>query len=187
MNRKKFLRRIKWKLRGLPQSEMTAMLDYFDEAISERMERGMSEEEAVAALGNPEEAAGNVLAEMPDDMRRNVKKQSGSGRVWKMIVLICASPILLSLIAAAFAAAISLVAAYLSVVISIFAAAIGCAAGALGCVALIFLTDNVGLLLGLGAGLVCAGLAILFALCGIVIVKATVKIRFICNRKRVVV
>ena len=187
MNRKKFLRRIKWELRGLPRQEMATMVEYFDESISERMERGMSEAAAMAALGSPKDAAGNILAEMPDEFADKVKKSGGMNRALKIFVIVFASPILISLIAAAFSVAVSLAAAYVAVIVSIFAAALGCAAGALGCTALIFVSDSVGLLLGVGAGFVCAGLAILFAICGIAVVKTTLKIKVMRNRKRVVV
>jgi uncharacterized membrane protein len=167
---------IKRKLRELPKNEIAAVIEYFDESISERMDRGMSEEEAVAAMGNPEEAVGNIIAEMPDEVREDVKKESGCGGAMKIFVLICALPFLVSLLAVAVSVAVSLLAVYLAVVISIFAAALGCAAGALGCITMIFISDSVGMLLGMGAGCVCAGLAIMFMLCGIALVRAAVTI-----------
>ena len=189
MNRKKFLRGIKKKLRGLPKSEITRLIDYFDESISERMERGMTEEAAVAALGSPEDAAGNVIREMPDNILKSADRRSVSKRVMQIFVVICASPILISLIAVAFSVAIALLAVYISAVTTLFVGAAGCFAGALGCAALMFIEDKVGLLMGIGAACICAGLAVLFGICGKAVARAGIRAIAACcragKRKRV--
>ena len=48
MNRKEFLRSLSRSLRGLPRAERAQSLDYYGEMIQDRMEEGLSEEEAVA-------------------------------------------------------------------------------------------------------------------------------------------
>ena len=47
MTKKKYLRQLKWQLRGMPKDEIRDTLDYYDELIREHMDEGMSEEDAV--------------------------------------------------------------------------------------------------------------------------------------------
>jgi uncharacterized membrane protein len=50
MTRKQFLDGLKQELRGLPQREIEQTLHYYTEIIADRMEEGMTEEEAVAKM-----------------------------------------------------------------------------------------------------------------------------------------
>lgn len=186
MNRKQFLRRIKREFRGVPQNEIKALMEYFDESISERMDRGMSEAEAVAALGSPEEAAARIIEEMPVEFRKNVKKESGFMRGAKIIMIVLGSPVWLSVLIAIFAVLLALAAVYASVVISLFAAAAATAIGVLGSVVLMFVTDNLGLLLGLGAASICAGLAVLFGICGVLSMRLAGRMFTARKRRRAI-
>lgn len=51
MNKDQFLNVLSRRLENLPDTERRIALDYFSELISDRMEEGMTEEDAVAALG----------------------------------------------------------------------------------------------------------------------------------------
>lgn len=63
MNKAEFLERIKVKIISLPYGEMRRHLDYYDEMIDDRMEEGLSEEEAVASMESPETIAEQILRE----------------------------------------------------------------------------------------------------------------------------
>ena len=52
MNKEQFLRELSDRLKALPESERSIALDYYSELISDRMEDGMTEEEAIVALGS---------------------------------------------------------------------------------------------------------------------------------------
>ncbi len=47
MNKEEFLKTLERLLKGLPKQENQKMLDYYAEMIEDRMEEGMSEENAV--------------------------------------------------------------------------------------------------------------------------------------------
>lgn len=63
MNKSEFLERIKNGISHLPYGEMRRHLDYYDEMIDDRMEEGLSEEEAVATMEVPERIAAQILEE----------------------------------------------------------------------------------------------------------------------------
>ena len=50
MNKQSFLDALKEKLYGLPWQELKERLDFYSEMIDDRMEEGITEEEAVAAI-----------------------------------------------------------------------------------------------------------------------------------------
>nr|AHF25199.1 putative secreted protein [uncultured bacterium Contig1578] len=82
MNKSEFLDRLNHCLAALPAQEKARLNDYYAEMIDDRVENGMSEEEAVAALGDPVALAGELLtgwedgAEQPQAM--TVAPQDGS-------------------------------------------------------------------------------------------------------------
>ena len=98
----------------------------------------MDEEDAVAALGDVEGVARGLLADrsLGAVVRERVRRESSAGRV---VLLICASPLLLTL----FAVGLSVYAALWAAMISIYAAVasllVAGAACALGGVALMFM------------------------------------------------
>lgn len=101
MNKHEFFGLLFRRLNKLPQSEIQKTVDYYNEIICDRMEDGMTEEEAVAALGNIDEIISNVMYEQPI---QNLIKASVTGTEDKkhmnigwLILLIVGSPIWLSL------------------------------------------------------------------------------------------
>ena len=65
MNKYEFLGRLRERLAGLPPKDIDASLDYYAELIADRIEDGMSEEEAVAALGTIDEIVAQILEDTP--------------------------------------------------------------------------------------------------------------------------
>ena len=65
MKREEYLGRIRALLQNLPPEDLERSLAFYAESIADRMEDGMSEEEAVASLESPEEAANAILLEQP--------------------------------------------------------------------------------------------------------------------------
>ena len=166
MTKLKFLLALHDQLSGLPQADVEERLSFYTEMIEDRMEEGLSEEEAVAAVGSIEEIAAQIRADLspaaPAAKAQKPKKELGA---WAIVLLVLGSPVWLSLLIAAFAVVFSLYVTLWSLVVSlwaVFASMIGCAIGGiLGGIG--FLTTGhrlVGIAL-LGAGAVCAGLAIL--------------------------
>ena len=64
MNKDEFYIKLANSLQGTSLDEQQKVLDYFDELISDRMESGMTEEESVASLGDPEKLAKEALSDL---------------------------------------------------------------------------------------------------------------------------
>lgn len=65
MNKEVFLSELETKMRGLDEIDVKGALDYYREMIEDRMEDGMSEEEAVASLGSVDEMLFEVKKFLP--------------------------------------------------------------------------------------------------------------------------
>ena len=65
MQKTEFLDRLRTALADLPAEELEKTLGYYAEMIEDRMEDGMDEEAAVAAMGDPEAVAREILLDAP--------------------------------------------------------------------------------------------------------------------------
>ena len=166
MNKKEFLACLREGLSGLPQADIEERLAFYDEMIDDRMEDGLTEEEAVAELGPIDEIVAQIVAETPlTRIVRERMKPARRIRAWEIILLVLGFPLWFPLLIAAFAVLLSIYIVIWAVIISLWAVDLSFAVACLGCVA-----GGVLLLIGTGvspglavlsAGLVLAGLAIL--------------------------
>jgi uncharacterized membrane protein len=76
MNKQEFLTALWKQLSEVPSEDVEESLDYYSEMIEDRMESGMTEEEAVAAVGSVEDAAKQIIAEIPERRTNRGKKES---------------------------------------------------------------------------------------------------------------
>ena len=152
-------------------------LDYYEEMIDDRMEDGMSEEEAVAAVGHPDDVFRAILAALPQ-FPASAERQpepvpqpvpptrEKKSSPWKTVLLIVSSPVWVPLLIAAAAILFSLYIALFAVVVSFWGVFVSLAAsGAILIASSIPLFIGEGMPAGmasLGLGLASAGLAILF-------------------------
>lgn len=165
MTKLKFLLELNDRLSGLPKSEVEERLSFYNEAIEDRMEEGLSEEEAVAAVGSAEEVAAQIISETPlIKVAKEKIKPKRKLRVWEIVLLAVGSPIWVSLLAAALAVVISLYAAVWSVVAafwSVFGAFVGGAIGGVAWGVWFMVLDKIPVGIAIiGAGVTLAGLAI---------------------------
>ncbi len=99
MTKTEFLDRLRHSLHGLSDKDVLNSLDYYAEMIDDRMEADMSEEDAVAALGLPEEVAREIILNLP--LPKIIKKKctrKTAWRAWEIVLLVLASPIWLPLL-----------------------------------------------------------------------------------------
>lgn len=165
MNKEQFLGAIGARLEALPRDDVEKSLDYYAEMIDDRMEDGLTEEQAVEAMGTVEEIVSQILMDTP--LPRLIRARVTPRRclqAWEIALIAVGSPVWapLALTAAILFAALyvvlwSLVACLYAVDLSFAAAAV---AGVGGGVIRMCMADPVQALCLLGAGLVCAGLAI---------------------------
>lgn len=165
MLKQEFLDTLNRKLFDLPKKDVEERLNFYSEMIEDRIEEGLSEEDAVAGIGSVDEIAAQIASELPfakDIKTRIAPKKRLTAK--EIVPLALGSPIWLSLAIAAVAVIIALYAALWSLIIAlwaVFGSLIGCALG--GVVAGIAFAINANGLTGtalIGAGFVCAGLAI---------------------------
>lgn len=120
MNKSEFLAQLSSRLSGFSQADIDTSLAYYNEMIDDRIEDGASEEDAVAAVGTPAQAAAQIFAEMP--LSKVLKVKTKRLPTWATVLLIIGSPIWASLIIAAVAVVVALYTAAVAVVISLYAA-----------------------------------------------------------------
>lgn len=165
MNKQEFLAQLRSALSGLPEEDVSERLTFYGEMIDDRMEDGLPEEDAVRAIGSVDALVPQILADIP--LSRLVKQKippKNKLSAWAVILLALGSPIWLSLLIAFFAVFFSLYVVFWAVLISfwaVFAAIVICApACAAASIAYAVRGDCLSGFALIGAGLICAGLAV---------------------------
>ena len=165
MDKFTFLTELRAKLWAIPEEDAVASVEYYAEMIDERIEEGLCEEEAVAAIGNPEDIARNIIAETPaSQLTKPAAKPGRKLAWWEITLLILGFPLWGSLAISVASLVFSVWVSLWSGVISLYAAAFALVVSAVGClVGSVFMFDSgfAPVVVALGAALVCAGLGIL--------------------------
>ena len=168
MTRFEFLEALQNELDDLPESDIKASIQYYNEMIDDKMEDGLTEEAAVADIGNPQKIAEGILSDTPlSKLVKNKIKQRRRLGAFEIVLLILGSPIWLSLIISAFAVVLSVYVSLWSVVISGVATLLGSA------VVLAFVTPTAAGAC-FGTSLILIGLAILLYFASALCLKAMV-------------
>lgn len=153
MNKQEFLKNLRVSLSNLPQEEIEERIIFYSEMIDDRIEEGLSEEEAVSGIG--------VIDDTPTQTTNEQPKTKRKLKAWEIVLLILGSPIWFSLLIAALAVAIAV---YGSVIVSLWAAFGAVASSALGCVVAGVIFTCIGKALtgvaSIGVGIALAGLSI---------------------------
>ena len=160
-----FLELLQEKLSGLPQEDIDGHVEFYAEMIDDRIEDGMAEEDAVAALGTVNDIIDDILKDVPlKVLVKEKKKKSRKLKAWEIVLLVIGSPLWVPLL---LAAAIIMLAVYIviwSVVISLWAvgaAFAACAvAGPVYAVVCLVLKNYIVAMAVFGLGVCCAGLGI---------------------------
>ena len=166
MTKLEFILALNEQLSAYPKAEVQQRLSFYSEMIEDRMEDGLSEEEAVAAVGDVERIAAEIAAELtPEEAPKPPKPAPREWKTWVIVLLIVGSPVWVSLAVGAGAAVLSLYASVWAVIISlwaVFGALVACGVCGIAC--------GIGFAFGgyifpglavVAAALVCAGLSIL--------------------------
>ncbi len=160
MTKKEFLNSLREKLYGLGELEIEERVLFYSEMIDDRMEEGLTEEEAVAELGPIDDIPGFTAVKTPDKKAFSGKKL----KVWVIIMLVLGAPIWLSLLIAAVSVLISAYAAVWAVIITLWAiwgSLIAVAAGGFFASVVFFAQGHIMQALAvLGGSLFCGGIAI---------------------------
>ncbi len=184
MRKEEFIDTLKIRLKGLPKEEVSKSIEYYEEMIDDRIEDGLTEEEAVCAVGNLDEIIlqikTQILADTP--LPTLIKRRLTPDRAlkaWEIILLILGAPIWFSL-ALAGAIIVGTVYAVLWILIAVgyivntLFAVVGIA-----CLVALFFYLSMGKIgvafLALGAGLILASFSVLLFPTLIKITQLTLK------------
>lgn len=166
MSKQEFLAELEARLFGLPQDDIGDRLAFYSEIIDDRMEEGLSEEDAVSGIGSVDEIASQIVAEVPfvKIVKEKIKPKR-TLKTWEIVLLVLGSPIWVPLLIAAFAVIFAAYIVVWSLIVSLLAIEVSAAACSLAGIfdAFAFLIRGnvtIGIAM-LGAGTFFAGLAIL--------------------------
>lgn len=122
MNKEEFMSKLRKKLGGLPERDMEERLSFYGEMIDDRIEDGVSEENAVAEIGSIDEVVSQITSEIP--LSRLIKEKvrpNRSLKAWEIVLLVLGAPLWFSLLVAFCAVVFSLYVTLYSLLISFYA------------------------------------------------------------------
>ena len=121
MNKQEFTNQLTAALSGLSQEDIRKSADFYVEMVDDRIEDGMSEEEAVAALGSIDEIRSRILEEIP--IGRIVKERITPKRTFsamEIILLILGAPVWLPLLLAFIIVGLALYLTFWIIILSLY-------------------------------------------------------------------
>ena len=122
MNKQEFLKELRGRLAGLPEEDIDERLTFYGEMIEDRMEEGLSEAEAVSAIGSVDEIVTQTIADIPlAKIAKERIKPKRRLKAWEIVLLTVGSPIWFSLGIAAVSVVFALYVSLWAVIISLWA------------------------------------------------------------------
>ena len=179
MTKSEFLSSLREKLHGLSEEDIKKSLDYYSEMIDDRIEDGMTEEEAVVDVGTPDECANAILMDMPLSkvVKAKIKKER-SVKWWEILLIVLGAPLWFPLLMAVLSVVFAVVVTLFSVVVVFAACVIVLVVCGLFFVAVgiweLFRAMLASGLFGIGIGLAAIGCGILATLLVILAVKFSI-------------
>lgn len=160
MNKQAFLNSLRKSLSGLPQEDVEERVMFYSEMIDDRIEEGLSEEEAVSAVGSVDKKASQE--------EQNVSQNHyGIGLI---VFLVLGSPIWLSLCIVAIAVVLTVFVSLWAIFVSLAAGVVG---GVAACITLLLYEKIASGIAMLAGGILCAGLSIFMFYACLAVTKGT--------------
>jgi len=169
MNKMEFLAALKGRLDGLSPNDVNKSLEFYAEMIDDRVEEGLTEEQAVMEIGSPIDVADKIIAEMPiATVIKSKIKNRGKLSGWMIALLAILSPVIFSLFLAFSITYITVIAVIWSLFVMLVGIIIGFIVGGLGGVVVSIIQAVAGtspsFLFTLSASLMLMGLGLLLML-----------------------
>lgn len=122
MNKTEFISVLSGRLAALPESEIDKSVAYFSEFIDDRVEDGMSEEEAVAGFESIDEIVEKIMYETPLPVLMKARmKPKGPLTTVNIVLIILGFPVWFSLLMAGFAVILSFYVSVWAIIVSLYA------------------------------------------------------------------
>ena len=158
MNKQEYLSAIRVRIPKMPTEDMERFIAYYSEMIDDRMEDGMTEEEAVATMDTPDEAVDQILEDTP--LSKIVKqkiKPTHRLRAWEIVLIVLGSPVWVPLLLTAGILVLSMLVVVFSLLITFYAVVISAAvagiAGVLAVVPFLMISNVPAAVFMLGCGM----------------------------------
>ncbi len=165
MNKQEFLAKLRDGLSGIPKEDVEERVAFYNEMIEDRIEDGLSEEEAVSSIGDVDAVVKQIIADIPLSKlaKKRIRPEKGL-KTWEIILLILGFPLWFPLCVAAFAVVLSIYIVLWAVIVSFWAVFVSFAACFLGGIisGTVLAFSGYGLTgtAVIGVGIACAGLSI---------------------------
>lgn len=138
MTKQDFLNNLKNRISQLPSSEIEKSLDYYSEMIDDRVEDGMTEEDAVNALGDINKIVESIEIEMPmSSLVKNKIKEShnkSNNKILWIILAILGSPFWIPIAFSLVLVVLSVYAVIWSLIIALYAILLALAVCGVACI-----------------------------------------------------
>ena len=175
MNKAEFLNELRTKLNGLPQNDIEERVSFYTEMIDDRVEDGMSEEEAIEQIGPVDKVVETIVSEIPLSkiVKAKVKPQKKMP-VWAIVLLVLGFPVWFPILIALVSVIFSVYLTLWIIVITLYAVDLSLAVASIASIASAFVAfiggePLVGLA-SIGSFMVCGALSVLmFFGCGYVV------------------
>ena len=155
MLREEFIKLLEQRLAGIPKADLDRTLEYYNEIISDKLDDGLEEKEAIDSLGSIDEMVNNTLKDIP--MNKLAKEKLNLNRklkTWEIVLLSATSIIWVPIL-------IALMVVVVAIYIGLWSGVIGLASGTVSCAAtsLIIIPGLVDVITGnFGSGIVIIGI-----------------------------
>lgn len=179
MTKIQFLNELRDRLEGLPKEDIDSRISFYEEAIDDRIDDGLEEEEAVEDIGTIDEVVNDILRDTP--LRKIVKEKvrpKRALRAWEIVLIVLGFPLWFPLV---LTAAILGLVGYLLIwvwVLVTYSVEISLIVGAVGELVLFFVNLAAGSapFVHLGMSIMCAGGSMLLIFGCIGATKLTIKL-----------
>ena len=121
MTKEQFISRLKIKLAGLPEKDISERLAFYAEMIDDRIESGLSEEDAIAEVGSADAVASEIINEIARAVTLDKKNENEKLSPLKITLIILGAPLWFPLLLTGLAVMISVYAVIWSLVATVFA------------------------------------------------------------------
>ena len=176
MTKDAYLKKLKGKLKRLPQEEVEAAVDYYSEYFDDAGEENT--EQVILQLGSPSNVASQILADaaMKDLTNHPKSTTKNISAIWLILIAIVTAPISLPILGSVLGIIIAMVAVAFALLFSLFMIVVSFVIGGIATFlsGLFVLTDHLPTaILFIGIGLVISGLGLLLISPFVGLVKKT--------------
>ena len=167
MNKKEFLEELEKRLQALPKEEIQNRLEFYSEAIDDRVEEGLTEEQAIEQIGTLDEITWEIVKKTPlVTLVKEKVKPKRKIRPWEIVLICVGFPLWFPLLITAFVLIlVGYILAWVLVIVtySVEMATASAGLAAIGTGVATFFGGAHWLGFGIaGAGLMCVGFALLW-------------------------